>query len=112
MKRRLLVALIAVAVIVIALTYGAQIARPPTLSPTPEVTPIPTPTGTLTPTLGPRPKLDMRLGFTSLEGFNLTEMQFQTHPSIPLPVLVLRPGGSGSMPITLISIDDRDDRED
>jgi len=107
-KRRVLVALIAVAVIVIALTYGVQIARPPTISPTPEVTPIPTPTGTLTPTLGPRPKLDMRLGFTSLEGFNLTEMQFHTHPSIPLPVLVLRPGGSGSIPITLISIDDGD----
>jgi len=43
-KRRLLVALIAVAVIIIALAYGVQIATPPTPSLTPEVTPtIPAP---------------------------------------------------------------------
>ena len=47
MRRRFLVALIAVAVIVIALAYGVQIATPPTPSPTPEVTPtVPAPTPT------------------------------------------------------------------
>jgi len=46
-KRRLLVALVAVAVIIIALAYWVQIATPPTPSPTPEVTPtIPAPTPT------------------------------------------------------------------
>jgi len=45
MGRRLLVALVAFAVIIIALAYGVQIATHPTPSPTPEVTPtIPAPT--------------------------------------------------------------------
>jgi len=111
-KRRLLIALVVVAVIVIALAYVVQTATPPTPSPTPEVTPIPTPIPTVTPTLGPRPKLNMTAGFASLEGFSLTKLQFQSYPvqvqSFPYPVLVLRPGGSGSIPITLISTDDRD----
>jgi len=107
--KKLLVSAVLAIVIVLGLAFSALLA-PSLISPTttPEATPIPTPKPTVTPTLGPRPKLDLRAGFTSLEGFNLTEMQFQTHPSSPYPVLVLRPGESGSIPITLISTDDRD----
>jgi len=98
-KRRLLVALIAVAVIIIALAYWVQITTPPTPAPTPEVTtpaPVPAPPG---------PKLSASADFASLKGFNVAWMESE---GSVFPFLVLPPGGSGSIPITLTSTGDED----
>jgi len=114
-RKELVVSAVLAIIIVIGLGSFAQFAPQlisPTPTPVPMPTPTPTPMPTVTPTLGPRPKLNMTAGFASLEGFSLTKLQFQSYPvsvqSFPYPVLVLRPGGSGSIPITLISTDDRD----
>jgi len=97
-KRRFLVALVAVAVIVIALAYGVQIATPPTPSPTPEVTPAPIPAP-------PGPELNASADFASSKGFNVAWMESQGNV---FPFLVLPPGGSSSIPITLISTGNED----
>ena len=102
MKRRLLVALVAAAVIIIALAYGVQFVTPP--APT---TPTPIPAPPTPHPAPPPPKLEMSADFASSEGFNLTEIESQGS-LFPFPVLVLRPGGSGSIPITLISTGDED----
>jgi len=108
MRRKLLVALVAVAVIVIALAYGVQIATPPTPSPTPEVTPTipaPTPAPPTPHPVPPSPKLNISADFASLKGFNVTWIEY---PEVLSRVLVLPPGGSGSVTIMLISTGDED----
>jgi len=108
MRRRFLVALVAIAVIVVALAYGVQIATPPTPSPTPEVTPTlpaPTPAPPTPHPVPPSPKLNMSADFASLKGFNVTWIE---HPEVLSRVLVLPPGGFGSITIMLISTGDED----
>jgi len=97
-KRRFLVALVPVAVIVIALAYWVQIATPPTPTLTPEVTPAPIPAP-------PGPELNARADFASSKGFNVAWMESQ---GSVFPFLVLPPGGSGSIPITLLSTGNED----
>ena len=99
-RLRIAVAVILLAIVIIAL--AVYLATPPTPTSTPMPTPTPAPP---TPTSGPAPlpKLNMSADFASLKGFNVTEMEFQ---GSLFPVLVLPPGGSGSIPITLISTGD------
>ena len=99
-RLRVAVGVVLLAIVIIAL--AVYLATPPTPTSTPMPTPTPAPP---TPTSGPAPppKLNMSADFASLKGFNVTEMEFQ---GSLFPVLVLPPGGSGSIPITLISTGD------
>jgi len=95
-RLRIAVAVILLAIVLVAL--GVYLATPPTPSPTPEVTPAPIPAP-----LGP--ELNASADFASLRGFNVAWMESQ---GSVFPFLVLPPGGSGSIPITLISTGDED----
>lgn len=99
-RLRVAVAVILLAIVIIAL--AVYLATPPT----PTSTPMPTPTPAPHPA-PPPPKLEMSADFASSEGFNLTKIESEGS-LFPFPVLVLRPGGSGSIPITLISTGDED----
>jgi len=104
-RLRVAVAVILLAIVLVAL--AVYFSTPPTPSPTPEMTPtIPTPTPIPHPA-PPPPKLNITANFASSEGFNLTKIESQGS-LFPFPILVLRPGGSGSIPITLISTGDED----
>jgi len=100
--KRLVVSAVLAIVIVVGLAFSALLA-PSLISPTqtPEVTPIPYPTPTPGP--APPPKLNMSADFASLKGFNVTQKESQ---GSLYPVLVLPPGGSGSIPIKLVSTGD------
>lgn len=93
-KKELLVSAVLAIVIVLGLGGFAQFASQ-IISPTPTPTPGPK----------PPPKLDIRADLASTEGFNRTVIEFQGEL---YPVLVLPPGGTGSISISLISTGDQD----
>jgi len=103
-RKELIVGAVLAIVIVIALGGFAQFA-PQLISPTPTPTPYPTPMPTPTPGPAPPPKLNMSADFASLKSFNVTQRESQ---GSLYPVLVLPPGGSGSIPIRLVSTGDED----
>jgi len=100
-RKELVLSAVLAILIVVGLGSFAQFA-PQLISRTPTPTPMP---NIPTPTPLPPPTLNMSADFASLKGFNVTEMEFQ---GSLFPVLVLRPGGSGYIPITLISTGDED----
>ncbi len=89
-------AVVVVLIVVIVLALGVSIYLFPPPTPTPTPTPSPTPTP------GPKPPLKFRYGVESASsaGFNRTTSEFQGDAT---PVLVLPPGGSGTIPVKLSS---------
>jgi len=98
--KKLLVSAVLAIVIVLGLAFSALLA-PSLISPTqtPEVTPIPTPHPI------PPPAFFIKADIDSAKGFNYTTMESQGFIS---KILVLPPGGSGTIPVTLVSEEDKD----
>lgn len=103
-KREMVIAVILAVTLVTSLalisSYFFQQTQPPTPPPsTPTITPTPTPRPRPTPPPAFFPKADI----DSAEGFSYVTMESQWHIS---KVLVLHPGGSGTIPVTLTSESD------
>jgi len=95
-------AVILVASIALVSSYFFQQTQPP-IPPPP--TPMPTPVPTPVPTLGPAPPpaFHVKADLDSAQGFSYVTKESQGHIS---KVLVLPPGGSGTIPVTLTSKSD------
>ena len=101
-------AVILVASLALVSAYFFQQTQPPIPPPLPTPTPTPTPAPTPTPHPAPPPEFTIKAGLEPSEGalgFNYTPIESQGFIS---KILVLPPGGSGTIPVTLVSKSDKD----